>query len=281
MRDNIDECLQIVFGEEGGYVNVRTDRGGPTKYGITHRTLARSRGVKSVNAAAVKAMTIEEAEAIYRRSYWGPSGGDVLPVGLDLAAFDFSVNSGPKTAVKKLQDVLKKGGVYAGTIDGWIGEGTLNGITKYTGGVGQLIKDYCARRMAYLRRLTSKKTGFPVNGRGWTIRVTGIDPRGTWAPEPGIVGNALAMWNEDRSKIKVATRGGSASASAEAQPKNALISKEVLAMGGAAATAGGTILSSGIDPLKLAIAAVVIGTFALAAWVVIRRYKLLDPADAL
>ncbi|MDH2091835.1 hypothetical protein N5K21_24185 [Rhizobium pusense] len=62
--------------------------GGPTKFGITHKTLAAHRGVASVTAEQVKAMTREETEEIYRRSYWTQSGGDLLPKGLDYAAFD-------------------------------------------------------------------------------------------------------------------------------------------------------------------------------------------------
>ena len=64
MRDNLDDSLQLMFGHVGGYVNAKTDAGGPTKYGITHKTLAAHRGVKSVSASMVKALTIKEAEEI-------------------------------------------------------------------------------------------------------------------------------------------------------------------------------------------------------------------------
>lgn len=184
-----------MFGHEGGYVNVKSDRGGPTKYGITHKTLAAARGVTSVTAAQVKAMTREEAVEIYRRSYWAQAGGDLLPSGLDYAAFDFGVNSGPQTAVKKLQAVLQAKKVYAGNIDGHIGEQTIAAMSAYPGGVKELIIDYCEERMRYLRSLTNAKTGFPVNGRGWTIRVTGVDPLGKFKKQDGVVGNALKMVN--------------------------------------------------------------------------------------
>lgn len=194
-RENLAVSLDLMFGHEGGYVNVKSDRGGPTKYGITHKTLAASRGVASVTAAQVKAMTREEAVEIYRRSYWAQAGGDLLPSGLDYAAFDFGVNSGPQTAVKKLQAVLQAKKVYAGNIDGHIGEQTIGGVQSYPGGVKVLIIDYCEERMRYLRSLTNAKTGFPVNGRGWTIRVTGVDPLGKFKKQAGVVGNALKMVN--------------------------------------------------------------------------------------
>ena len=123
MRETLPKALQLMFGHEGGYSNAKTDRGGPTKYGITHATLAANRGVKSVTADQVKALTRAEAETIYRKSYWGHSGGDVLPVGLDYAAFDFGVNSGPARAAKVLQQVV---GVVA---DGKIGP---NGLRRST-----------------------------------------------------------------------------------------------------------------------------------------------------
>lgn len=187
MRETLPTALRLIFGHEGGYVNARTDRGGPTKYGITHRTLAAHRGVKSVTADQVKALTLAEAETIYRKSYWTQSGGDVLPVGLDFAAFDFGINSGPSRAVKVLQETL---GV---TADGQIGPRTLAAVKAYPGGTVKLIRDYCAARMAFLRSLTNPKTGFPVNGRGWTRRVTGVDPEGKWPSTPGVVGQAVEL----------------------------------------------------------------------------------------
>lgn len=187
MRETLSKALGLMFGAEGGYVNAKTDAGGPTKYGITHKTLAAHRGVRSVTAAQVKAMALAEAEAIYRKSYWTQSGGDILPVGLDYAAFDFGVNSGPDTAVEILQKTV---GV---TQDGRIGPATLAAIHAYPGGAVKLIRDYCAARMVYLQSLSSSKTGFPVNGRGWTIRVTGVDPKGEWASRPGVVGHAVQM----------------------------------------------------------------------------------------
>lgn len=187
MRETLPTALTLMFGHEGGYVNAKTDRGGPTKYGITHKTLAAHRGVKSVTAAQVKAMTLAEAEAIYRKSYWTQSGGDVLPIGLDYAVFDFGVNSGPARAAKTLQGVV---GVAA---DGKIGPATVAAVRSYPGGVVKLIRDYCAARMAFLRSLKNTATGFPVNGRGWTIRVTGVDPKGEWASTPGVVGHAVEL----------------------------------------------------------------------------------------
>ncbi len=188
-RATLPTALTLMFGSEGGYSNRKTDSGGPTKYGVTHKTLAAYRGVASVTAQQVKELTLNEAEDIYMTGYWPQSGGDLLPAGLDYAAFDFGVNSGPARAVKVLQKLV---GVAA---DGNIGPQTVAAVGKYAGGVRKLIVDYCDARMEFLRSLTDPKTGFPVNGRGWTIRVTGVDPKGQYPARAGVVGEALRLVN--------------------------------------------------------------------------------------
>lgn len=277
-RENLDDALELMFGHEGGYANSKSDAGGPTKYGITHKTLAAHRGVKSVTVAQVKALTIEEAEDIYRKSYWGQSGGDALPAGLDYAAFDFGVNSGPVTAVKKLQEVLAGAGVYSGAIDGWVGPGTLAGVRTFPGGLEALIVAYCERRMAYLRSLKSKKTGFPANGRGWTIRVTGKDPLGQYRDEPGVIGNALALARRRPvTPPKPATRpveiDEAAGAKAEPKAPNPWTSPEVLLpAGGTVATGAGTLFA-GADPIRIALAVAIMVAVGLGAYFAFRHIR--------
>jgi len=273
VRENLDDSLELMFGHEGGYVNARTDRGGPTKYGITHKTLAKHRGVPSVTAAQVKALTIREAEDIYRKSYWGPSGGDVLPLGLDYAAFDFGVNSGPQRAVKTLQKVL------GAKQDGWLGETTMAAVDAYPGGVRKLIADYCAARMKFLQALKGAQ-GFSANGRGWTIRVTGKDPKGQWPDQPGVIGNALAMAAKQPVRKVAATPDMStvldAQVAAKAEPGavDAWLKPDVLLpAGGAVATGAGTVITSGLDPIRLAIALAIIVVIGLGGYYAFRRIR--------
>lgn len=271
MRDNLDDSLELMFGHEGGYANRKTDKGGPTKYGITHKTLAAHLGLGSVPASRVKAMTIKEAEAIYRKSYWGPAGGDVLPAGLDYSVFDSGVTSGPPRAVKILQGVLAKAKLYVGAIDGWIGEGTMKAVGDYPGGVTALIVAYCDARMAFMRAIKGPQ-GFSANGRGWTIRVTGVDPKGEWAPVPGVVGNALAMAAKQPMAKKAAppametlvSEEGSAKAEPDVNPwtkPDVLLpigGAVVTGAGGAATAAAPAIMSSTIIQIGITFAIVVI-----------------------
>ena len=64
----IDALIDALIDREGGYVNHPADRGGPTSFGITQRTLSDWRG-RPVSAADVQALTPDEARQIYQVLY--------------------------------------------------------------------------------------------------------------------------------------------------------------------------------------------------------------------
>lgn len=167
-RSRFDICLDEVLRHEGGYADHPDDPGGATNMGITHRTLARWRRVSPwwrLDKAEVRALGRSEAARIYRASYWDRMRAGELPAGLDLAVFDYAVNSGPDRATRALQAEL---GVAA---DGQFGPLTAQAVATCRGHrLGALIDAYCDRRLAYLRRLST----FPAFGRGWTRRVGAI-----------------------------------------------------------------------------------------------------------
>lgn len=204
-RKNLSKSLELAFGSEGGYTNNANDKGNwlngknvGTKYGITGKTYAAYLGKKDVTAAQVKAITLEEATAIYVKSYWNQGGGDLLPSGLDYAVFDTSINSGPNRAVKILQKAL---GFKDSAVDGVVGDQTLTAVKNYAGGIEKLIRDYCDERMRFLKGLSDWK----FFGRGWSIRVTGTDPQGKYKQALGVVGNALIMARTENRTTKVET----------------------------------------------------------------------------
>lgn len=162
---NFEAALAEVLRHEGGYSDHPADPGGATMMGITLATLSAWRGA-AASRADLRALTRAEAGAIYRRRYWVAIRGDRLPSGLDLALFDFAVNSGPSRAARCLQQVL---GVR---VDGRIGPETLAAAR----GAGEAhlaatIRALCARRRAFLGQLA----GFPTFGRGWERRVAAIE----------------------------------------------------------------------------------------------------------
>lgn len=262
MRENLSIALGLMFGHEGGYVNAKTDRGGPTKYGITHKTLAAHRGVAKVTAEQVKALAIKEAEEIYRRSYWVQSGGDLLPAGLDYAAFDFGVNSGPARAIKSLQKVV---GVAQ---DGVVGGQTVNAVNNYKGGIAALIKAYCDERMRFLRSLGGAQ-GFAANGRGWTIRVTGKDPKGQWKSQLGVVGNALRMAQGAKPVETAPVAGGKAN---PADTSIVEIVKKEPSLVVSLITALGTF-AAGAGPLQWALAAGVVAAIGYGIYRLVKRER--------
>jgi lysozyme family protein len=164
-----DACLAVVLRLEGGFTDDPRDPGGATNLGITRRTLARWRGVtpwQALPVAAVRALGRDEAARIYRALYWDRCNADALPAGLDLALFDFAVNSGPERAIALLQ---KEVGAVP---DGLIGPKTLAALKARIAltGVAGIIVALCNGRLSFLQRLAISATF----GSGWSRRVAEI-----------------------------------------------------------------------------------------------------------
>ncbi|RDE08443.1 glycoside hydrolase family 108 protein [Pelagibacterium lacus] len=164
-RDNFAASLEAVLKHEGGYADHPSDPGGATNMGITRKTLADWRRIvpwTSLPKSAVKALTKGEAGQIYKARYWDAVRGDALPAGLDLAVFDFAVNSGPDRAIRMLQAIA---GV---AVDGAIGPISLRAIERI--GATAAINELCSQRLAFLQRLST----WPVFGKGWGRRVADV-----------------------------------------------------------------------------------------------------------
>jgi lysozyme family protein len=159
---NFARCLAHTLRHEGGYVDHPSDPGGATNLGITRATLADWRG-RAVSKDDVRALTRAEASDIYRRRYWDAVSGDQLPAGVDLAVFDYAVNSGPRRAALALQARL---GVAR---DGVVGPQTIAASRQADAAV--LIRAICGERRGFLGRLRI----FTVFGRGWLRRIAAVE----------------------------------------------------------------------------------------------------------
>jgi lysozyme family protein len=158
------KSIRRLLASEGGYVNHPSDPGGPTNFGITlgdYRKYVKA----DATAADVRAMRVEEAQAIYREKYWGAIRCDELPAGVDYCLFDYAVNSGTGRVPKVLQRVL--GVAVTGRVD----DATLAAVRRQDGSA--LIQAICDERMRFLQGLKT----WPVFGKGWSKRVA--DVRGT------------------------------------------------------------------------------------------------------
>jgi lysozyme family protein len=155
---NFEECLKFTLQFEGGFVNNPADPGGPTNLGVTQATLSSFLG-RQATIAEVQALTPEKVAPIYRHRYWDNVQGDQLPLGVDLAVFDFGVHSGPSRGAMSLQRVLKLAD------DGQIGPVTIAAAKKAD--PTATVNGVCDERFAFLQALKI----FKKFGKGLTSRV--------------------------------------------------------------------------------------------------------------
>lgn len=224
-KGNLSACLPITLAYEGGYSDHPKDPGGATNMGITIGRLSEVRG-HQVTKADVKALTKTEAQSIYDRYYWRPIRGDDLTYGVDLAVFDFGVNSGPARAAKYLQAVV---GVAQ---DGKIGDATLRAAN--TGDGKSIIKKLCAKRLSFMQGLAIWQT---FKG-GWSRRVADVEAK------------AVAMWLSHGGALTSTARK---SLEAEANKAGKTAKSQTTAGATVGAGGGGSVIASGPDWTLIAV----------------------------
>src|SRR5690606_12109578 len=135
----IDSIIDHIIQVEGhAYTNNPADRGGPTKYGITQRTLSRVLG-HPATAEDVQRLSEADARGIYRKLYVTDPGFDqvaALAPEIGFALVDSGVNCGQGRAAEWLQRALnalnREGKDYADRkVDGDIGPATLAALRAY------------------------------------------------------------------------------------------------------------------------------------------------------
>lgn len=145
-----DDAFKRLVSHEGGYVNDSRDPGLETKFGISKRAYP---------SLDIKALTLAEAKAIYRRDYWDRARCGDLPPGVAFDVFDAAVNSGPGQAIRWLQRAV---GVAD---DGVVGPITLAAVKRLDPEVLQA--RYTGQRLEFMTRLS----GWDAFGRGWARRI--------------------------------------------------------------------------------------------------------------
>jgi lysozyme family protein len=95
---SVKEIIEEIIRKEGGYINHPNDRGGPTKFGVTQKTLSNYLG-RPASIEDVKNMTVETASEIYERNYYKAPSIDTIPQKLQPIVTDASVLYGPKRAI--------------------------------------------------------------------------------------------------------------------------------------------------------------------------------------
>ena len=146
---DFDTAFTRLLGNEGGYEDGAGDPGGETNWGISHRAYP---------TLDIKALTQDEAKAIYVRDYWPQCGADKIP-SLAFDLFDTCVNSGAQRSVKILQMAV---GV---TPDGVLGPHTIAAALALDPII--LSVKFNAARLVFMTGLG----GWVISGKGWARRI--------------------------------------------------------------------------------------------------------------
>lgn len=163
----IGQIIDDLIEREGEYSNRSADRGGPTNFGITLKTLRWVRDNADLTAEDVKRLTKDEAHIIYQQKYIEAPGYNLIPNDkLKVQLVDFGVNSGPDRATKALQRVI---GVKD---DGHIGQITLAALTRF--GYSKANNLLMVERILLLGRIVRDDPTQSENINGWLIRATGF-----------------------------------------------------------------------------------------------------------
>ena len=179
MRD-VQSLAEEIVAREGGFVNDPDDPGGATNFGVTIGTMRRLgldlTGDGQVSEADVRALSREQAVAIFLEHYYRRAGIAALPEVLQPSVFDMYVNAGGN-AVRILQRLLGEMG-HDLAVDGVLGPQTIRAAqAAFAAAPDHLADAYGIARRSYYyaladRRPASRKYARRRDGGkgGWILR---------------------------------------------------------------------------------------------------------------
>ncbi|OQA94178.1 MAG: putative Peptidoglycan domain protein [Bacteroidetes bacterium ADurb.Bin217] len=148
--NRFDKFMQIILLNEGGLSDNVNDSGGLTKYGISQ---------KAYPKLNIRALTIEQAKAIYKRDYYDIVKAELIKDELlALHVFDMAVNAGCSRAAKLLQKTV-----------GAPQDGIISNITLGKANAGKFVDKYIVERIMYYHSIAGWKN--EVFFKGWINRV--------------------------------------------------------------------------------------------------------------
>lgn len=181
----------VIARESEQYTNDPNDSGGPTKFGVTLRTLSRFRKFPAT-AADVQALNKLEAAAVYRWLFVEEPGFDRLLAAATLSkpiaekVIDAGVLSGPRRSCEWLQRLLnalnRQGADYPDiAADGDCGPATCRALVAYLSrrgitGMDVMLEGLQALQGAFLVELAEKRPKDEDYLFGWLKNRVSLTP---------------------------------------------------------------------------------------------------------
>lgn len=165
-----DDPIGLVLEHEGGYINHKNDRGGPTNFGVTQKTYSRWLG-RPASIEDVKNMTEETAREIYESLYLSGPRIHTLPDPPQTLVLDMAINHGPRNAVRMLQRVINMAGFGPISTDGVIGPKTRRALERAVSEMGNYFQNALVEeRVKFFHRIVQRDPSQEVFLRGWLRR---------------------------------------------------------------------------------------------------------------
>jgi len=169
------QIIDEIIRREGGFNDIREDKGGATNYGVSLRY---ARGIGLDNDADgdtdtddIRLVTADQARELYLSDFYSGPGIARLPAALHPVMTDWAVNSGPPRPIMALQKILNAAGFPCGQPDGVIGRRTVSQAVAADQAMGPLLVNaICEARESFYRGLAANDPSQRKFLRGWVNR---------------------------------------------------------------------------------------------------------------
>lgn len=181
-----DEAANLVSIAEGGWCNVKGDKGGETIFGVARNYHPEWSGWSTVDEFAEQygrgtaefkdrvnnhLELKEKARNLFRAKFWMPINCDKMPREIAIITFDMAVNSGIGNAAKTLQKTVTSLGTKL-SVDGVVGPLTLGGIDQeYVENKDLFIQQFLKYRYNFYHSIITRRPSQKKFWRGWVNRL--------------------------------------------------------------------------------------------------------------